>query len=146
MMNPLLTGRLAIKRLYDHEMAPLMARFSLTRMELDVLLFLSNNPGFDTAAEIVQLRMLTKSHVSKAVDHLTERGLIQQARDEKNRRRVHLSLTDAAQTIVVEATEAQRRAMERLMAGISAEDTAVLDRVMRRMVRNAAMAMEHRTE
>ena len=37
MMNPLLTGRLAIKRLYDHEMAPLMARFTLTRMELDVL-------------------------------------------------------------------------------------------------------------
>ena len=97
MMNPLLTGRLAIKRLYDHEMAPLMARFTLTRMELDVLLFLSNNPGLDTAAEIVQLRMLTKSHVSKAVDHLTERGLIQQARDEKNRRRVHLTLTDAVQ-------------------------------------------------
>ena len=142
MMNPLLTGRLAIKRLYDHEMAPLMARFTLTRMELDVLLFLSNNPGFDTAAEIVQLRMLTKSHVSKAVDHLTERGLIQQARDEKNRRRVHLTLTDAAQAVVVEARDAQRRAVEQLMAGISAEDTVVLDRVMRQVVRNAALVIE----
>lgn len=146
MISPLLTGRLAIKRLYDHEMAPLMACYALTRMELDVLLFLSNNPGLDTAAEIVQLRMLTKSHVSKAVDHLTERGFIRQARDEKNRRRVHLSLTDAAQAIVVEATAAQRRAIERLMAGISAEDTAVLDRVMRRVVQNAAMVIENKAE
>ena len=42
MSHPLLTIRLAIKRLYDHEMAPIMERYGLTRMELDVLLRASN--------------------------------------------------------------------------------------------------------
>ena len=87
MSHPLLTIRLAIKRLYDHEMAPIMERYTLTRMELDVLLFLGSNPGCDTAAQIVQLRMMTKSHISKAVEHLTELGFLTQARDEQNRRR-----------------------------------------------------------
>lgn len=146
MNHPLLTGRLAIKRLYDQQMAPLMARHVLTRMELDVLLFLANNPGFDTASEIVQLRMMTKSHVSKAVDHLTARGLLLPVRDERNRRRIHLHLTDAAQPICQEAQSAQRQAGNVLMDGISPEDTAALDRIMGQVVRNALKALEHRGE
>ena len=38
--------------------------YDLTQMEFDILMFLANNPQFDTAAEIVRIRKLTKSHVS----------------------------------------------------------------------------------
>ncbi|MGN0762009.1 MAG: MarR family winged helix-turn-helix transcriptional regulator, partial [Aristaeellaceae bacterium] len=122
MSHPLLTIRLAIKRLYDHEMAPIMERYALTRMELDVLLFLGSNPGCDTAAQIVQLRMMTKSHISKAVEHLTEQGFLTQARDEQNRRRIHLTLTDAAQPVVSEAQQAQSRVITQMMAGVTPEE------------------------
>ena len=142
MTHPLLTIRLALKRLYDHEMAPIMTRYDLTRMELDVLLFLHTNPGCDTAAEIVALQMMTKSHVSKAVDHLTARGLITQARDEKNRRRIHLTITDAAQDVLVEAQQAQCRIVSLMMEGVPQEDNEVLCRTIQRVSRNVSIALE----
>ena len=59
MTHPLLTIRSALKRCYVHEMAEVLSRWQLTSMELDVLLFLGNNPDCDTASDMVQLRQLT---------------------------------------------------------------------------------------
>ena len=62
------------KRLYDQTMDPIAQRWDLTRMELDILLFLANAPAYDTAADIVERRRLTKSHVSVSIHSLIRRG------------------------------------------------------------------------
>ena len=62
------------KRLYDQTMDPIAQRWDLTRMELDILLFLANAPAYDTAADIVERRRLTKSHVSVSIPSLRRRG------------------------------------------------------------------------
>lgn len=72
--HPLLTIRPAMKRRYAREMTPVMERWQLNSMELDVILFLGNTPGCDTASDMVQLRQLTKFHISKAAESLTARG------------------------------------------------------------------------
>ncbi len=141
MTHPLVTIRLTLKRLYAQEMSALMRSSGLTRMELDVLLFMANNPGYDTAAEIVQLRALTKSHVSRAVEHLTALGLIEQRRDDRNRRRVHLLLTPQATPIVNEGKALQQRFTDILTAGLSAEDQRALERIMRTVSQNAMNAL-----
>ena len=41
-------------------------------MEADIISFLKNNPGKDTAADIVELRMLSKGAVSKTVEALIQ--------------------------------------------------------------------------
>ena len=46
------------------------AKHGLTRLETDILLFLANNPGYDTARDIVAVRMIAKSHVSASVETL----------------------------------------------------------------------------
>ena len=142
MTHPLLTIRLALKRLYDHEMSPIMADYDLTRMELDVLLFLKNTPGCDTAAEIVQLRMMTKSHVSKAVEHLTSRGFLTQARDEKNRRKIHLTPTQAAEPVLVQAQSALDRIAAIINDGVSPEDSEAIIRVTNRVIENIQNALD----
>ena len=45
-------------------------RYGLTQMEYDILMFLHNNPQFNTAAEIVKVRKSTKSHVSTSLKSL----------------------------------------------------------------------------
>ena len=62
-MLELLDLRQALMRAYDHCLTPVQEASGLNRTELDVLLFLGSNPGCDTAAQIVQLRMMTKSHI-----------------------------------------------------------------------------------
>lgn len=138
MMHPLLTIRSALKRCYAHEMAGVLSRWQLTGMELDVLLFLGNNPDCDTASDMVQLRQLTKSHVSKAVEHLTALGLVLQQRDEMNRRRIHLKLATAAEPILREGREAQKRFVEALTRGLSDEDKTAAARILTVMLKNAA--------
>ena len=138
MTHPLLTIRSALKRCYAHEMAGVLTHWQLTSMELDVLLFLGNNPDCDTASDMVQLRQLTKSHVSKAVEHLTALGLVLQQRDEMNRRRIHLKLAAAAEPILREGREAQKRFVEVLTRGLSDEDKAAATRILTVMLKNAA--------
>lgn len=138
MTHPLLTIRSALKRCYAHEMAGVLSRWQLTSMELDVLLFLGNNPDCDTASDMVQLRQLTKSHVSKAVERLTALGLVLQQRDEMNRRRIHLKLAEKAEPILREGREAQKCFVEVLTRGLNDEDKAAATRILTVMMKNAA--------
>ena len=72
-------------------------KFLLTRIEGTIITFLHNHPGRDTAGDIVELRMLSKGNVSKAVEVLIQKGLIHREQDEKDRRKIHLSLLPAAE-------------------------------------------------
>ena len=56
------------ERFYEHQFAPLLERTGLTMREIHVLLFLANNPGYDTARDVAEYRGLVKSQVSQAVE------------------------------------------------------------------------------
>lgn len=62
--------------LYNSKLKPIADHYGLTSMEFSILLFLANNPEYDTATEIVTIRHLTKSHVSASVRSLEEKGLL----------------------------------------------------------------------
>ncbi len=82
---------LLLKGLYDQTLDPVAQRWKLTRMELDLLLFLHNNPDHATAAEAVRLRRWTKSHVSAAAHSLEEKGLLSLAHPPGNRKTLPLT-------------------------------------------------------
>ena len=66
----LFTGFRSLFRLYDKLLKKVCMEHDLTVIEADIISFLQNNPGKDTAADIVELRMLSKGAVSKGVDSL----------------------------------------------------------------------------
>ena len=43
-------------RVYQDLFSEVLRRYQLTQMEMDILLFLANNPEYDTASEIVRVR------------------------------------------------------------------------------------------
>ena len=59
--------RILNQKVYRRFLEPVGEKYDLNRAELDVLLFLANNPSYDTATDIVEYRGLVKSHVSAAV-------------------------------------------------------------------------------
>ena len=125
-MLELLDLRQALMRAYDHCLTPVQEASGLNRMELDVLLFLANNPAYDTAADMVRRRGLSKSHVSATVERLVQRGLLTRGADSADRRTVHLLPTPAAQEEIGRW----------MLRGISAEDQAALSRVLTQMLDN----------
>ncbi len=65
-------------------------------MEYDILMFLHNNPQYNTAAEIVKIRRSTKSHVSTSLRMLEEKGLIEKRQSEDNKKYIAIILLDKA--------------------------------------------------
>ena len=135
-MLELLDLRQALMRAYDHCLTPVQAASGLNRTELDVLLFLANNPECDTAAQIIRKRAFTKSHVSMSVRSLEERGLLTGEYYGTDRRTIHLKLTDAAASMVSDGKNVQKRAAEIICRGFSPEEHRMLFEFMNRINSN----------
>lgn len=129
-------GVTLMRRLYNQSMEPVCAQLEMTRTEMDVLLFLANNPEFDTARDIVEQRMLTKSHVSASLASLEERGYLERGHHPGNRRTVHLKLLPAAEAAVEAGRQAQRRYFTAAFRGISPEETEQMERTFLKIAAN----------
>lgn len=113
---------------YAKLLDPICKQYELTRNELDVLLFLSNNPGYDRAVDIVNRRGISKSHVSLSITNLEARGLLLRQEDSEDRRTVHLKLTADAIPIADTGRMAQKRFFQYLHKGVTKQQLeAVMD-------------------
>lgn len=138
MTNPtslLLLGQ-QLKHRYGALCRDVETAYGLTRNEIDVLLFLANNPGYDTARDVVELRGLSKSHVCKSVDALTRRGWLAGEQDKRDRRCVHLRLLPPAVQAVEECRLAQRAFLGTLYGGVTDDELETMERVLHKLEHN----------
>jgi DNA-binding MarR family transcriptional regulator len=66
--------------------------FSMTTEQFQVLRRIRK--GIDTVSALAEANRTSRSSVSKAVDALVNKGLVSRLVDEKDRRHIHLTLTD----------------------------------------------------
>ena len=129
--------RQVLYHLYTEIFADLQTRFDMTQMEIHVLLFLADNPQFDTAAALVNTRKLAKSQVSTAVESLVARGYLLRHTEG---RRIHLELLPAAEEVIREGHQRQQEFRDAVLEGISTEEQEVLTDLIRRILINAREA------
>ena len=118
-----------------------MAQFCLTRMEIDILAFLANNPEKNTAHDIVEYRMIAKSHVSKAVDTLLERGYIHRRKDNSDRRCMKLILTEQAEELISVILTTQQEFSRQLTEGFTEDELLFFSKIIIRFADNAAKCL-----
>ena len=133
-----LDSMLRAKKGYARVMDPVCKQWGITRNELDVMLFLANNPGYDRAADIVSRRGLAKSHVSLSVGNLEAKGLLVRQVDAADRRTVHLQLTQQAMEIAKQGREAQVGFFSSIYAGLSGQEVEIWQSIMLKLVSNIA--------
>ena len=121
---------------YSQLQEPVCQRYGINKTEMDVLLFLANNPGLDRAADIVNLRQITKSHVSVSVAGLERRGFVCRVLDPEDRRTAHLQLTEKALPVVREGNRLQQEFFGRIFAGLSEEEIALWRRMLEKVCSN----------
>ena len=112
--------------LYEKSVMPVCKTYGLTYMEFTVLMFLQNNPKYDTAAQLVKIRRLSKSHVSVSVKGLQEKGLVNGAYYPGNQKTLHLQLTKKAEPVVEAGLAAQKEFGASLVRGFTPEEVAQL--------------------
>ena len=128
-------------KLYNSLFGALLEKYQLTQLEIDILLFLANNPPFDTARDIVEKRHLAKSHVSAGVESLANRGLLDRSRQDGNRKTIHLRPTGQAAPIIEEGRAVQARYGEFLLTGFSEREREQLFRLLERVGENVDRAL-----
>ncbi len=131
----------SVSELYDRRMAPVSSSFDLTATAFSILLFLANNPDYDTAREIVEKRHLTKSHVSVSLRALEEKGLIRKEHRNGDNRSSHLVLLTASDAMIREGQKAQAEFLSAVTAGFSAEELTVFRAYIGRMNENVLAAL-----
>ena len=123
-------GKIYVLEQYLQEcIAPVCKEYHLNGTEMTVLLFLYNNPTYDRAVDIVNLRGITKSHVSMSVRSLEEKAFLLCSVHPKDRRTVLLELTDAGRHVAAQARQVQESFFQSLYEGIDPKDLAIWNRV-----------------
>lgn len=125
-----------ILKLQESMLKDICQQYHLTLTEATIINFLHNNPGRDTAADIVDLRMLQKGNVSQAVDSLVKKGLLKRKQDEEDRRRIHLFLTGETGEMLASLDCIWRQFEEEIMSGISQEEKQIYRNVNVKMKEN----------
>lgn len=124
------------KKIYEKKIRGMAEHYGLTPNEVDILLFLVNNPGYDTAKDITEMRLLPKSCVSKSVDSLIRQGFLASCEDEKDRRILHLSILPAAAGVVEDAQASQREFLSCAYQGLSESERETLEHLMDKILVN----------
>ena len=113
-MLPVLSYIQHYKKYYTAQFEAASAAYGLNQLEIDILLFLHNNPECHTAGDICRYRGLAKSNVSAAVERLRARGVLTVSPAPDNRRQRLLAFTADGPRIAAALAEIQHRTVEPL--------------------------------
>ena len=141
MIPPILARSRGLRRLYGLLFAPLLEEYGLTQLEADILMFLANNPQWDTARDIVEFRYLAKSHVSAGIKRLAARGYLERFTLPGNRKVIHLRLLPPSGPVVERGRELQDKYGRLLLDGLTEKEIALLQRLLDRIAENTDRAI-----
>ncbi len=136
----------AIKALYSKCVEGVCVKHNITRMELDILLFLANNPCFDTATDIIEVRYLSKSQVSSSIKLLEQRGCLRKEYLESNRKTAHLKICEGASDIIHDGQAAQEKFISIMLDGFSQEEIDSMKKHNDHILRNINAYLKEETE
>lgn len=101
-------GGQQLVRLNEKVIGEVSRDHGINATEMSILLFLAGNPDLNTAKDIVESRLMTKSSVSRAVDSLVRQGYIHTREDDSDRRITHLVLEEKASPVIELGVQAQQ--------------------------------------
>ena len=141
-MNDLLQYALRFRRLYQKWFQDLGEELELSPLEMDLLLFLHNNPDRNTARDAVAVRGLAQSNVSTAVERLSREHWLRVEPDPVSRRVKRLVLLPWRQEGLEALCARQAAFFEAILAGFSPQDRQALSALMDRLNGNVQAALD----
>lgn len=96
-----------IMQSYNAKCKPLCQEIGMPQTAFDILMFLANNPEFDTARDIVECRYIKANLVSVNVESLVREGYLTREKSPGDRRKIRLVCTEKAGPIVERGRQLQ---------------------------------------
>lgn len=106
-------------------MALMASRDDLTKTQADIIMRLALH-GQAGMSQMADELAVSKEHITRAVNSLTERGLVEKARSKENFRMVEASLTDEGRALARSLRMASIERLNKRLEGITPEDRDAL--------------------
>lgn len=121
---------------YYAAMQPLCTSLDLPPAAVDILMFLANNPGYDTAADVCCCRGMKPGIVSVHVERLVREGYLERREVSGDRRKSRLLCTPKAGPVIERGRARQELFGREIAKGLGEEDLAHLRKCMAVFERN----------
>lgn len=128
------------KKLYEKMSNLITDKYGLHKVEIEILLFLKKGKG-DTARDIAENKFFSKAHISHAIDNLVECGYLVGQPDRKDRRCIHLILTEEAEPVCGEILKMRERMMSAIFMDITEEERQIMGQVAKKIARNISIEL-----
>lgn len=127
---------------FDVYCKPVMKKHDMPQTSLDILMFIGDNPELNTASDIVNLYGIKANLVSMHINRLEEEGFIFRERDENDRRKYRLGITDKSRPIVEDCRATIKRFVNDLWEGIDREKIEAVLNILDEVGENADKILE----
>lgn len=101
--------------------------------EISILIVLKNNKTITTSTELKVVLGVSKALISRSVDSLEKKGLIQVYKDVQDSRVSHLKLTTQSQPVLEKVDEEIGKLNEQLCLDISEEEMRIFIQTLNKM-------------
>ena len=105
-------------QVYGAKCRPLCQEIGMPQTAFDILMFLANNPEFDTARDVVESRYIKANLVSVNVERLVREGYLKREKSLDDRRKIRLVCTEKAWPIVERGRQLQNDFTEELFKDV----------------------------
>ena len=135
---------LPLKTLYSFCMDPVCKKYNVNRTELDILLFLANNPQYDTAADIVNVRFPARSPHTNSINDLERLGEQEGRYNPRKHNTIHFYILEPAAALVADGQRAQQDFYSILFQDADPADAEAASRFLHCVSHNIRSYLESR--
>ena len=118
-------------KVYSAKCKPLCQEVGIPQTAFDILMFLADNPEFDTARDVVETRYIKANLVSVNVESLVREGYLKREKSLSDRRKTRLVCAEKAWPIVERGRQIQESFVKELFKNIDEQMRADFFQVLR---------------
>lgn len=129
-------------QVYEMKCKPICKELEISQTCFDIIMFLHNNPQYNTASDIVNIRGIKASLVSMNVEKLVNDGYLKREPINNDRRKTKLVITDKSNVIINKGSKIQEDFFGSLLDNISEENKNIFYDTIKQIRKNLNIMMK----
>lgn len=122
-----------IRKIYVNEFNACFKEDNYSPNEIDILLFLHNNPSINTSMQLCVCLNVSKTLVSRSIDSLIKKQLLISKTDEEDKRIQRLSITENAQPFIMKIESLRNKINQEILKDITKEELIQMETTLNKI-------------
>ena len=124
------------KKLYKNCVKKDLKEYNLAQNEIEIIMYLRSNTTRNTAKDLVEYLGLSKGMISRTVDHLISKGILEIKKDEADKRICRLKISDTSTDLITDLEKSRNKFLSVLAKNIEPDKLEVFTSVLEGMIDN----------